>query len=262
MYKNPLASDSGIDISYDDALSSSSPPPKGANKEPKGVPLISQECEQGAPAPARRRGAPPPATLLTLPLELRLEIYGYLLTLPTTRQRRRQQADRTKDARLHPAILRACRQLHAEALAFLLETNEFEAHPTLLASFPRLFPFPAGSPVRDAAQAARVRRLRVRVRLDVEVPDDGDGNGDEKVRQLSGLRELVLDVWQADWRAAGPRNLRRFEAVRGVGRARVVGSIGGFEDYARWLEDTMMCPPGEDVGPFVGEGCDALTLHS
>ncbi|RYP48948.1 hypothetical protein DL768_005220 [Monosporascus sp. mg162] len=260
MYKNPRASDSGIDISYDDALSSSPPPPpppKGTTKEQKGVPPISQEHKQGAPAPARRPGAPPPATLLTLPLELRLEIYSYLLTLPTTRQRRQQQTC-TKDARLHPAILRACRQLHAEALAFLLETNEFEAHPTLLASFPRLFPFPAGSPVRDAAQAARVRRLRVRVRLDVELPDDGD----ERVRQLSGLRELVLDVWQAGWRAAGPRNLRRFEAVRGVGRARVVGSTGGFEDYARWLENTMMCAPGEDVGPFVGEDCDALTLHS
>ncbi|RYP00066.1 hypothetical protein DL764_006616 [Monosporascus ibericus] len=259
MYKNPLAADSGIDISYDDALSSSSPPPKGTIKEPKGVLLISREREQGAPAPARRDGAPPPATLLTLPLELRLEIYGYLLTLPITRQRR------SKDARLHPTILRACRQLHAEALAFLLESNEFEAHPTLLASFPRLFPFPGGSPVRDAAQAARVRRLRVRVRLDVEFLDDGGdgaGEGDEKVRQLSGLRELVLDVWQADWRAAGPRNLRRFEAVRGVGRARVVGSTGGFEDYARWLENTMMCAPGEDVGPFVGQGCDALTLHS
>ncbi|RYP25619.1 hypothetical protein DL767_008330 [Monosporascus sp. MG133] len=258
MYKNPLASDSGIDISYDDALSSSSLPPKGTTKESKGVLLISQEREQRVPAPARRRGAPPPATLLTLPVELRLEIYGYLLTLPTTRRRRQH----TKDARLHPAILRACRQLHAEALAFLLETNEFEAHPTLLASFPRLFPFPAGSPVRDAAQAARVRRLRVRVRLDVEFPDGGDGDADEKVRQLSGLRELVLDAWQTDWRAAGPRNLRRFEAVRGVGRARVVGSIGGFQDYARWLENTMMCAPGEDVGPFVGEGCDALTLHS
>ncbi|RYP20425.1 hypothetical protein DL765_002801 [Monosporascus sp. GIB2] len=259
MYKNPLASDSGIDISYDDAQSSP-PPPKGITKEPKGVLLISQEREQGAPALARR-GAPPPATLLTLPLELRLEIYGYLLTLPTMCQRRQKQAD-TKDARLHPAILRACRQLHAEALAFLLETNEFEAHPTLLAAFPRLFPFPAGSPVRDAAQAARVRRLRVRVRLDVELPDDGDGDGDERVRQLAGLRELVLDVWQATWRAAGPRNLRRFEAVRGVGRARVVGSIGGFEGYARWLENTMMRAPGEDVGPFVGDGCDALTLHS
>ncbi|RYO89280.1 hypothetical protein DL766_000917 [Monosporascus sp. MC13-8B] len=259
MYKNPLASDSGIDISYDDALSSPSPQ-KGTTKEPKGVLLISQEREQGAPAPApARRGAPPPSTLLTLPLELRLEIYGYLLTLHTTRQRRQQQTH-AKDARLHPAILRTCRQLHAEALAFLLETNEFEAHPTLLASFPRLFPFPAGSSVRDAAQAARVRRLRVRVRLDVELPDDGDG--DERVRRLGGLRELVLDVWQADWRAAGPRNLRRFEAVRGVGRARVVGSIGGFEGYARWLENTMMCAPGEDVGPFIGDGCDALTLHS
>ncbi|RYP59669.1 hypothetical protein DL769_008433 [Monosporascus sp. CRB-8-3] len=132
MYKNPLASDSGIDISYDDALSSPSPP-KSITKEPKSVLLTSQDREQGAPAPARRRGAAPPATLLTLPLELRLEIYGYLLTLPTASQRRQQQTH-AEDARLHPAILRACRQLHAEALAFLLETNEFEAHPMLLAS--------------------------------------------------------------------------------------------------------------------------------
>lgn len=40
--------------------------------------------------------------------------------------------------------------------------------------------------------------------------------------------------------------LRRFEGVRGVRRARILGCVSGFEGYVRWLEGSMMREVGED----------------
>lgn len=242
MYKNPHATDSGIDISYDDALSL---PPK-LQKE------IYEKQEAAFSQPPNQQERTPPATLLTLPLELRLEIYSYLLRVPSTpstaKKPRRQ---------LHASgLLRTCQQLHAECSAYLLAHNEFTAHPSLLTTFPRLLG-PGGAPVRGADQIAQIRRFRVPLRLDVEAHGFDE---DEAARQLSGRREVVLEVRQADWRAAGPGNLRLFERVRGVGCARVEGSTGGFEEYARWLERTMMCGPGEDIGPFCGQD-HVLTIY-
>ncbi|KAI0471613.1 hypothetical protein GGR56DRAFT_654825 [Xylariaceae sp. FL0804] len=42
---------------------------------------------------------------------------------------------------LHPALLRVCRQLHAEGTPFLYRTNAFLAHPSLLVVFPSLFQY-------------------------------------------------------------------------------------------------------------------------
>ncbi|KAI2473824.1 hypothetical protein F4781DRAFT_427059 [Annulohypoxylon bovei var. microspora] len=68
--------------------------------------------------------------------------------------------------------------------------------------------------------------------------------------KLSGKEE----VWQAMWRGPGPDALRLFEGVRGgrrgVRRARVVGSIGGFEYYAGWLERAIEREVGGRVEPF------------
>ncbi|KAK7747187.1 hypothetical protein SLS62_009129 [Diatrype stigma] len=238
MYKNPHARDSGIDITYDDAVSPS-PSPKPLEE------IEQQQQQQHTPAPA--------ATLLTLPLELRLEIYSYLLHVPSTPSTAKKPAHQLAAGF---ALLQTCRQLQDECAAYLLARNEFTAHPSLLASFPRLLG-PGAAPVKDAAQAARIRRLRVPVRLDIEAHGF---DAAEAARQLSGRRAVVLEARQSDWRAVGPGNLRLFEQVRGVGEARVEGSTGGFEDYARWLERTMMCGPGEDVGPFCGKD-HLLTLY-
>lgn len=246
MYKNPHATDSGIDISYDDAVSAS----------PKFFKSAEEAWHETSSLPQfpirQQQTAPPAATLLTLPFELRLEIYSYLLHVPSTTS----TAKKPRRSLHGFALLRTCQQLHSECAEYMLAHNEFTAHPSLLTTFPRLLG-PGGAPVRDAGQIARIRSFRVPVRLDVEAHGF---DAAEAARQLGGRRDVVLEARQADWRAVGPGNLRLFEEVRGVARARVEGSTGGFEDYARWLERTMMCRPGEDVGPFCGKD-HLLTLY-
>lgn len=64
------------------------------------------------------------------------------------------------------------------------------------------------------------------------------------------MGELTLDVWQSSfWGGVGVRTLKGFEGVRGVGRVRVRGMLGGFEGYREWLEGIM----GEGVGVREGE---------
>lgn len=64
------------------------------------------------------------------------------------------------------------------------------------------------------------------------------------------MGELTLDVWQSSfWGGVGVRTLKGFEGVRGVGRVRVRGMLGGFEGYRGWLEGIM----GEGVGVREGE---------
>lgn len=65
---------------------------------------------------------------------------------------------------------------------------------------------------------------------------------------FSGAEELEVEVSQAMYDSCGIGVLRRFEGVRGVGRARVGGSVPD-RRYARWLEERMMSGVGE-----VGEG--------
>ena len=270
MYKIPSATDSGIDISYDDHVPTPRPSPKLLEKPEAGedvlmleAPAIQAELElyrsqqlqkqQLLLLPPTPSPSPPPPqkqspSLLTLPYELRLEIYSYLLEAPSRpgSNKKAAAAAGTPWPRLHAyALLRTCGQLYAECTAYLLTRNEFTAHRSLLAGFPRLLGADA-APVTSAAQTRAVRRLRVPVRLDAGV---SGYDAAEAARQLSGRAEVVLVAERASWRAAGPDNLALFEKVRGVRTARVVGSIGGFEDYARWLEKAMMAPLGCDVVP-------------
>lgn len=202
-------------------------------------PSTQEETTSSASEPTSNSSSGP--SFLSLPYELRLEIYNHLLLLPPT-----------PPQTLHPQILRACRQIHAEALPLLYGRNTFEAHASLLVSFPRLRPW--YSPVASASAAALITRVRVRVRLDA-----GAGFGQMRAtRELSGRDEVVIDCWQAAYRSAGWQVLRLFEGVRGVRRARVTGSIGGFEEYARWLERSMMSDEGAEVAAYWGEE-DELT---
>ncbi|KAI0012728.1 hypothetical protein F4779DRAFT_530438 [Xylariaceae sp. FL0662B] len=207
--------------------------------------IISQETSSPLPTATLN---PTASTLLTLPLELRLEILSYLLVLPPPAT----PGTSTPPARphLHPAILRANRQLHAEAIPLLYRHNTFQAHTTLLTAFPRLRSSSSWAwewpPVRAARVSSLITRVHVRVRLDAAPGYDRGA----AARGLSGKDEVVLEAWQAVWRGAGPDVLRLFDAVRGVRSARVVGSVGGFEDYARWLQRAMMAAVGEHVEPF------------
>ncbi|KAK2000345.1 hypothetical protein LX36DRAFT_654494 [Colletotrichum falcatum] len=166
---------------------------------------------------------------LDLPLEIRLDIYTHLLLHPPI--------DKLNIARpvtrLHPAILSASRQTHAEGTPILYSKNIFLAHATLLASFPRLRPW--YPPIRERSVLSHIRRFHIRVRLDCDPAFDASA----AVAAFSGVDELVIEVWQAVFQGADHATLRVFEGVRGVRDVKIYGSIMGLEGYVRWLEGVL-----------------------
>lgn len=171
--------------------------------------------------------------ILTLPYELRQEIYSHLLTLTTP-----------TSTTLYPQILSTCTQIHDEALPLLYKSNTFTAHPSLLASFPRLTP--TSPPIASSRHAALVTHLKVLIRLDAGAAFTNS----RATRELSSLEELTVECRQSAYGVAGPQALRLFEGVRGVRRARVVGSTTGFDEYAKWLEGIMMRPRGDEAEDY------------
>lgn len=187
-----------------------------------------------------------------LPLELRLEIYAYLLVHPqgipaATPSGRSKKSGNEKE--LHPAILLVNRQINAEGTPVLYGKNTFLAHPTMLSGFPRLRADFA--PVKEAAVLPRIRRFHVRLRLDCDVGVERDA----VTKAFSGVEELVVDVWQTVFWGADHEALRVFEGVRGVRRVSITGSTTGFDEYARWLEKAMGSPMVRDcLGDGDGDG--------
>lgn len=198
---------------------------------------------------------------LDLPLELREQIYTHLLTLAPSHPT------------LQPAILTACRQTHAEALPILYGHNTFQCHPSLLASFPRLYDPSAAwanplAPLKPASYPQLsestspglrlARRWYLKARLDC-----GPFWGAEEVEgAFTGAEELTVEVWQTMFRECGNEVLRIFEGVRGVRRVRVWGSTTGMEGYVRWLEGAMRSPVGSRLEPYVEAGCQATAMGS
>ncbi|TWU77604.1 hypothetical protein ED733_007880 [Metarhizium rileyi] len=169
----------------------------------------------------------PQCRLLSLPLELRLQIYTLLLLLPP------YSKHSIHPTSVHAAILRTSRQVHAEASPLLYTQNVFLAHPSLLTSFPRLrenYP-----PVKEDLAIARIRRFRLLIRLDCDLPYSRE----TAAKALSHMDEVIVDVAQAVFLGAGCENLRVLEDVRGVGRVVIRGSTTGFERYADWLQGVM-----------------------
>ncbi|TFB04967.1 hypothetical protein CCMA1212_002499 [Trichoderma ghanense] len=207
----------------------------------------------------------PKVGFMSLPLELRFQIYTHLLTIPPSSSSTSSQPSHhalsatepspREPSRIHPAILLANRQINWEATPFLYSTNIFLAHPSLLTTFPRLrnwYP-----PLREAKTLVpRIRRFHVQVRLDLPLPFDR-----EKAREaFSGLDELSIDVVQAMFLGVDCANLAVFEAVRGVKRVRIGGSTTGFEEYIAWLVEAMTRPVGTEVAPFEPE-CESPWAH-
>ncbi|GKT85127.1 hypothetical protein Ct61P_02977 [Colletotrichum tofieldiae] len=175
---------------------------------------------------------------LDLPLEIRLDIYAHLLLHPPI-----DKLSPTRPVtRVHPAILSASRQTHAEGTPVLYSKNVFLAHTTLLASFPRLRPW--YPPIRERSVLPHIRRFHIRVRLDCDPAFDASA----AAAAFSGVDELVVEVWQAMFQGADHGTLRVFEGVRGVRDVKVYGSITGFEGYVRWLEGVMRCDAKGDGG--------------
>ncbi|KAK3685907.1 hypothetical protein B0T22DRAFT_518277 [Podospora appendiculata] len=187
-----------------------------------------------------------PCPFLTIPLELRLEIYTHLLTLPTT-------TTTTTKPTLHPAILTANHQTYTEALPLLYTQNTFLAHPHHLTSKPQLLP--SLPPITSATKTLHlIRRWRLRVRLDALPPPTWTAA--TLSAAFTGADELVLDLWQGAFfvggAGAGTLVLSLFEGIRGVRRVCFAG-VGagdgfGFGRYLAWLARAMRKPRGSVVG--------------
>ncbi|KAL2131678.1 hypothetical protein VTI74DRAFT_4745 [Chaetomium olivicolor] len=205
-----------------------------------------------------------PPTFLTLPLELRLEIYTHLLVLPpppppaklsptyrcsyaTSHSPHSPSSSTTANAkpRLYPQILQANTQTHAEATPLIYTRNIFTPRPALLTVLPTLYDPTTHKtcsrrPVTAPHLASLIRRWHVRVRLDA--PPPASWTRGAVANAFSHAEELTLEVWQATFMGGvGVETLRVFEGVRGVRKVRVIG-LGngmGFGGYARWLEGRM-----------------------
>ncbi|KND90339.1 hypothetical protein TOPH_04910 [Tolypocladium ophioglossoides CBS 100239] len=161
-------------------------------------------------------------SLLSLPVEIRLQIYDLLLTLPPLLQA------------LRPPGARPQRLVNAEATP-LRYANIFLAHHSQLSSFPRLRP--SYAPVREASALRRIRRFHVVLRLDCEVPCSRAAFA----AAFSGLDELVVEVVQAVFLGAGCANMKA---------------------YVRWLEGVMMSAPGARVDEFEPSGMNGRIVST
>ncbi|KAK4142167.1 uncharacterized protein C8A04DRAFT_38550 [Dichotomopilus funicola] len=126
-----------------------------------------------------------PPTFLSLPVELRLEIYTHLLVLPpppppetlrvtyrcsyaTSPSGTSPTGTNTKPT-LHPQILRVNSQTYYEALPILYGHNTFSAHPVHLTAQPTLYhPGNTGilTPAPTNPNIKRIRRWHLRLRVD------------------------------------------------------------------------------------------------
>lgn len=72
------------------------------------------------------------------------------------------------------------------------------------------------------------------------------------MRAFSGVEELQVEVFQASYGNSDFRVLELFAGIRGVGRARVFGSVAA--EFAGWLEGCME----SEVGGWAGVGFGGL----
>lgn len=185
----------------------------------------------------------PPAGFLTVPLEIRLQIYSYLLEVPEFSP----YTLPSKKAPVAGALLRTNRQINWEATPYLYSHNTFVAHPSLLASFPRLRP--NVKPVSDSYAISLIHRFHLTVHLDCDLPYDAKA----LTESFTGAEELTLHLVQFGFCGVGYANLRHFEGIRGVKRVIIEGSTTGFEDYIEWLRNTMMSEPDSPIEEFKHE---------
>lgn len=192
--------------------------------------------------------------LLSLPAELRVPIYTFILTLPTCRKlidandifsdasRGSSGASVISSATKAPpnvtAILTTCRLTAEEASPLLYSLNTFTAHSTLMTSLPS----PLLSPSHKILNPVHVRNIRkwhIHVRLDV----DPRFTEEQVTAAFTGCEELTVDCTEAMFRSAGCGVVLLFAGVRDVGRVKIRG--GGVDDGVRdWLQRRMRKPIG------------------
>lgn len=180
-------------------------------------------------------------TFLDLPGEIRNQIYHQLIVLPSL-----SGPKSFSDTPIYPEILHTCRKIHEEARQILYGCNTFFAHANLLTGLPRLRP--NFNTISRPNLISMIRRYYIRVRLDCD-PNFSAKNAKEA---FTGVEELTLDVFQAQFGSSDHEVLKLFEGIRDVKKATIYGSITGFPEYANWLETSMMTPEGIEV-PGYGE---------
>ncbi|KAJ4388582.1 hypothetical protein N0V93_006040 [Gnomoniopsis smithogilvyi] len=164
------------------------------------------------------------ANFLDLALELREQIYHYLLHHPPPDPHNPNSLTAPATP-LHPAILAVNKQIHAEALPILYAHNTFRSHPTLLTSFPSLYnPTVVASNCPQISESTcpgvrLIRRWYLKARLDC-----GPFWTAERVAEaFTGVDELTVEVWQSMYGGGGGEVLRLFGGVRGVKKVRIWG---------------------------------------
>ncbi|KAK3308955.1 uncharacterized protein B0T15DRAFT_491500 [Chaetomium strumarium] len=156
-------------------------------------------------------------TFLTLPLELRLDIYTHLLVLPPPPPPERQQPiyrcahpyspSPEEKPTIHTQILLVNRQTNREATPLLYTLNTFTAHPALLtvAAAPTLLHFhhhavyrsskTLGIPSSSSSKWTKlIRKWNLRVRIDAAAPPP-PWNRSQVSAAFSHAQELTLDLW-------------------------------------------------------------------
>lgn len=188
-----------------------------------------------------------PTTFLGLPGEIRNQIYCLLLVLPDTTSK---EIFHVELPLVYPQILSVCKPIHEESKQILYGRNLFHAHAELLTGLPRLrIDYDT---VKSVEMISLIRRYRIRVRLDC----DPNFSAKQAEDSFSGMEELFLQAFQAQFGGSDFSVLRLFEGVRGVKRVTISGSINAFPEYAKWLQARMMAPVGCDVGTFDPSGLE------
>ena len=224
---------------------------------------MSSQVEKTSPRPA----------ILTLPLEIRLQIFGYLLTLTTLPIYR----DSLPSSRplIHPAILQVCRQTNTEATPLLYLQNTFIVLQPALQR-PALEPLKrtdleASCPSEPAygihlrrhmkpvplsvAQKHGAWRFLLQWRMDRATGGASvDGEASNAMRKiLSGADAVTVQMLLADalFVSPKPEALRMLETVRGVAEVEMKAVAPKIEAYATWLRGAMTSPVGSEVKAFV-----------
>ncbi|KAF2999716.1 hypothetical protein E8E13_003563 [Curvularia kusanoi] len=193
-----------------------------------------------SPAPSNLPHSQTQSLFFLLPGELRNQIYTLLLapnTIPSLSTLASEPKLPLPSPHLHPAILRTCARIHAEAKHLLYTPHVFTAHPALLTSLPHLTD--SARPVVCKTVLARITRWTLTLRLDT----DPRFSAAQAAQAFSGAEFFELRVWQSMFDGCDAGVLKLFIGVRGVKVARVRGSVE--EGLGRWLEGRMMDPVEE-----------------
>ena len=79
---------------------------------------------------------------------------------------------------------------------------------------------------------------------------------------FSGVEELTIEVFQAQFGGSDYRVLRLFEGIRGVKKVKIFGSVIAFPEYVGWLRGSIMSPKGVGVCAFESQELQYLPVET